>query len=105
MTAGDADLYGALDIKLYANAGWSGCSNPGVNFVPGKGCAVYEGPLSGLTSSDVLHATQWGADPTLIPGNSLSMTMDVSLPDTGTDQNDLQGQTTTFDLILNAFNP
>jgi len=102
MTAGDSILYDALNAKLYANAGWGGCSNPGVVFVPGKGCTVYDGPLNGLTG-DILHATQWGAHPDLIPGNSFTMTLDVELPIGAGDS--LQGKSTTFDLVVDAYNP
>jgi len=102
---GDVDLYNALTAKLYANAGWSGCSNPGVTFVPGKGCTVYNGLLSGMSQADVLRATQWGAHPDLIPGNSLSMWLEVELPNTGGDQSALMGKSTTFDLNIDAYNP
>jgi len=101
-TGGDAGLYAALTTDLYANAGWGGCSNP-VPFVPGKGCQVYSGPLSGLVNADVLLATQWGAHPSLTPGTSLTMTLDVTLPTTADDT--LQGKSTVFDLIVNAQNP
>jgi predicted ribosomally synthesized peptide with SipW-like signal peptide len=101
-TAGDDSLYNALQAKLYANAGWGGCSNAGVAFVAGKGCTVYSGPLSGL-DGDILHATQWGAHPDLIPGNSFTMTLVVELPvDAG---NELMGKSTTFDLVIDAYNP
>ena len=101
-TAGDDILYNSLTAKLYANAGWSGCSNAGVIFVPGKGCTVYSGPLSGLTG-DILHATQWGAHPSLAPGNSFIMTLVVELPVGAGDE--LQGKTTSFDLFVDAYNP
>lgn len=102
---GDVDLYNALTAKLYANAGWSGCSNPGVAFVPGKGCTVYNGLLSGINQADILRATQWGAHPDLIPGNSFSMWLEVELPDTGGDQSALMGKSTMFDLNIDAYNP
>lgn len=103
---GDADLYNALVANLYANAGWGGCSNPGVVFVPGKGCRVYSGPLTGLNgsaSTDILHYTQWGAHPDLVPGNSFTMTLDVELPVSA--PSSLMGKSTTFDLIVDAYNP
>ena len=107
MTSGDAILYNALQVRLYANAGWSGCSNPGTNpFVPGKGCTVYNGPLSGLTGTaaqDILHATYWGSQAELAAGNSLTMLMEVELPVSADDT--LQGKTTTFDLGMTAYNP
>lgn len=102
-TGGDAGLYGALQADLFANAGWGGCTNPGVVFVSGKGCQVYSGALSGLTNADVLNATQWGVHPSLVPGNSFTMTLDVTLPTTADDT--LQGKSTVFDLIFNAQNP
>lgn len=105
-TSGDLSLYNALDARLYANAGWGGCSNPGVVFVPGKGCTVYNGPLSGLTglsSQDILHATQWGTQASLAAGNSLSMILEVELPTSA--GNSLQGKSTTFNLNMTAYNP
>ena len=102
MTSGHSALYNALTAKLYANAGWGGCSNGGVVFVPGKGCTVYNGPLNAL-DGDILHATQWGAHPDLIPGNSFTMTLVVELPVSA--GNDLQGKSTTFDLVIDAYNP
>ncbi|MCX6811293.1 MAG: hypothetical protein NT039_01170 [Candidatus Berkelbacteria bacterium] len=103
---GDVGLYDALVVDLYANAGWGGCSNPGVVFVAGKGCRVYHGGLSGLdgsTPTDILHYTQWGAHASLAPGNSFTMTMDVMLP-VGADSS-LMGQTAVFDLVVDAYNP
>lgn len=105
-TSGDAELYGVLDARLYANAGWGGCSNPGVVFVPGKGCTVYNGLLSGLTGTsaqDILHATQWGPHASLAAGNSLSMLLEVELPVSA--GNEFQGKSTTFDLSMTAYNP
>lgn len=105
--SGDPDLFNALQARLYANAGWSGCSNSATNpFVFKKGCTVYNGPLSGLTgtsSQDVLHATQWGAQASLEAGNSLSMILEVELPVTAGD--DLQSKSTSFDLTMTAYNP
>lgn len=103
MTSGDSDLYDALTARLYANAGWSGCSNGGVAFVAGKGCEVYNGPLSGLTQADILNATQWGSHPSLVPGNSFTMTFEVELPETYTDQGALMGKSTTFDLNVDGY--
>lgn len=102
MESGDSDLYNALEASLYANAGWGGCSNPVVVFVPGKGCTVYDGLLKDL-DGDILHATQWGLHPDLIPGNSFTMTFVVELPVSAGDS--LQGKSTTFDLIIDAYNP
>lgn len=105
-TGGDSVLYNALKAKLYANAGWGGCSNPGVVFVPGKGCEVYNGNLSGLTGTsaqDILEHTQWGPQASLAPGSSLSMLMEVELPATA--GNSLQGKSATFDLVMTAYNP
>lgn len=102
---GDGTLYGALVAKLYANAGWGGCSNPGTNpFVAGKGCTVYNGPLSAMSQADILMATQWGAHPDLIPGNSFSMLLEVELPNSG-DQSALMGKSTSFDIVVDAYNP
>lgn len=101
-TSGDDDLFNALNAALYANAGWSGCSNAGVDFVAGKGCTVYEGPLKDL-DGDILNATQWGTHPDLVPGNSFSMTLVVELPESA--GNDLMGKTATFDLLIDAYNP
>jgi len=107
MKSGNTELYNALQARLYANAGWSGCSNPITHpFVAGKGCTVYSGPLSGLVGTpdqDILHATQWGSQAELAPGNSLSMLLEVELPVTA--DNSLQGKTTTFDLTMTAYNP
>jgi predicted ribosomally synthesized peptide with SipW-like signal peptide len=103
---GDSGLYDALVADLYVNAGWGGCSNLGVTFVPGKGCRAYHGALAGLdggASTDLLHYTQWGAHPDLVPGNSFTMTLDVELP-TGAD-NSLMGKSTTFDLVVDGYNP
>ncbi|NTW89293.1 MAG: hypothetical protein HGB37_00030 [Candidatus Moranbacteria bacterium] len=94
------ELFNALTVSLYANAGWGGCSNPGVSFVAGKGCEVYKGPLSGLSGVDILHATQWGATPSLAAGSSLTMTLDAELPETGGDQSTLQGMLAQFDLSI-----
>lgn len=103
MTSGDSELYDALVAKLYANAGWGGCSNPVTNpYVAGKGCTVYNGPLNAL-DGDILHATQWGAHPDLVPGNSFTMTLVVELPVSA--GNELQGKSTTFDLVIDAYNP
>lgn len=107
MTAGDLALYNSLNAKVYVNAGWSGCSN-GNPFVPGKGCEAYNGKLKNLkgdTTTDLLHATQWGAHPSLAAGNSLAVTLVVEFPNTGGDQSSLQGKSTTFDLMFNAYNP
>ncbi|MDP3997284.1 MAG: TasA family protein [bacterium] len=102
-TAGDNNLYNKLEARLYANAGWGGCSNADVTFVAGKGCEVYNGLLKDMTEEDVLHATQWGATPVLAHGNSLTMTLDVQLPSTV--GNGVQGETTTFDLLFDAYTP
>jgi len=99
-TSGYSPLYNALEAKLYANAGWGGCST--AVFVAGKGCTVYSGPLSGL-SGDILHATDWGVHPDLVAGNSLTMTLVVELPVSA--GNFLQGKSTTFDLNIVAYNP
>jgi predicted ribosomally synthesized peptide with SipW-like signal peptide len=105
-TSGDSGLYNQLMIDLYANANWSGCSSAGVTFVAGKGCLVYSGylkNLNGATDKDILHATQWGAHPDLIPGNSLKMTMDVSL--SASAPSSLMGKTTVFDVYVDGYNP
>lgn len=96
------DLYNALKARLYANAGWGGCSNVGVLFVAGKGCTVYNGFLSGLVAADILHATYWGVHPDLVPGNSFTMTLEVELPDSG-DQSALMGKSAFFDLKINGY--
>jgi len=104
--SGHSGLWGKLNVDLYANAGWGGCSNPGVVFVPGKGCRVYSGALAlldGGGATDILHATQWGPHPDLIPGNSLTMTMDVSLPAGA--GNSVMGQSVVFDLYVDGYNP
>jgi predicted ribosomally synthesized peptide with SipW-like signal peptide len=101
---GDSGLYSALWAKLYANADWGGCSNPGTNpYVAGKGCTVYNGLLSALSNEDILMATQWGLHPVLAHGNSFTMTLDIELPETHTDQGALMGKSTTFDLLFNAY--
>jgi predicted ribosomally synthesized peptide with SipW-like signal peptide len=102
-TAGSNQLYNQLNAMLYANAGWSGCSNSGVNFVSGKGCEVYSGPLKDMNEADILHATQWGASPDLATGNSLTMTLVVELPTSA--PSSVQGTSTTFDLLIDAYNP
>jgi predicted ribosomally synthesized peptide with SipW-like signal peptide len=101
--AGDSVLYDSLEARLYANAGWGGCSNGGVNFVAGKGCEVYDGLLKDLSAEDILNATQWGAHPSLVPGNSFTMTFEVELPENGTDQSTLMGKSTTFDLLVDGY--
>ena len=101
--SGDVNLYNALVGKVYVNAGWSGCSNPRVQFVAGKGCKAYEGSL-GSMDADILYATQWGTHPSLVPGNSFTMTLEACLPNSG-DQNALQGLSTMFDFVFNAYNP
>lgn len=102
---GDTPLKDNVTLALYANAGWSGCSNPGVVFVPGKGCTIYSGLLNGMTEQDVLHFTQWGAHASLPAGNSITINYDFGLPNTGGDQNAMQGQTTAFDLVVTGYNP
>lgn len=106
-TSGSSALYNNLQARLYANAGWTGSSNPGTHpFVSGKGCTVYSGPLSGLTGTsaqDIMHATQWGPHATLPAGWSLTMLLEVELPTSA--GNSLQGKTTTFDLVMTAYNP
>jgi hypothetical protein len=52
-----------------------------------------------------LYATQWGSHPVLAPGNSLTMTLEVELPDSGSDQSNLMGKSITFDLAIDAYNP
>ena len=102
--SGNLALYNALDAKLYANAGWGGCTNNGTNpFVPGKGCTVYDGSLSALLNADVLDATQWGVHPSLVPGNSFTMTFEVGLPETGLDQTSLMGKQAVFDLEIDGY--
>lgn len=104
-TSGDTSLYNTLNAKLYANAGWGGCSNA-VPFVSGKGCQVFSGhlhDLNGSAAQDILHATQWGTHPDLPAGWSLTMTLDVELPVSA--PSSLMGKTTTFDLQLTAYNP
>lgn len=103
--SGDNDLYNALTARLYANAGWGGCSNAGVAFVAGKGCEVYNGPLKDMYQADILHATQWGVHPDLIPGNSFNMLLEVELVNTASDQSALMGKSTMFDLDVDAYNP
>jgi len=99
-TSGDEGLYNILTAKLYANAGWGGCSNS-VPFVAGKGCQVYSGLLKDMNKADILNATQWGVHPALAHGNSLTMTLDVELPiATG---NEMQGKSSTFDLLVDAY--
>jgi len=102
-TGGDDALYDALQARLYANAGWGGCSNAGVTFVSGKGCTVYDGLLKDMNAEDILNATYWGAHPPLVPGNSFTMTFEVELPETHTDQGALMGKSATFDLDIDAY--
>ena len=101
--SGDTDLYNELVARLYTNVGWGGCSNPGVTFVSGKGCEVYNGLLKDMSAEDILHATQWGTHPSLVPGNAFTMTFEVELPETHTDQGALMGKSTTFDLLVDAY--
>ncbi len=48
---GDQELNNALMVDLFANAGWSGCSNSGVEFIPGKGCRIYTGLVKDMTEN------------------------------------------------------
>ena len=88
--SGDTDLSDALTIELGADRGW------------GTWMPVYStGSLSGLTDADLL-TPRWSD---LAPGNSEIIHYKVCLPDTGVDQNELQGKTTSFDFEFQAFNP
>ncbi len=102
---GDQELNNALMVDLFANAGWSGCSNSGVEFIPGKGCRIYTGLVKDMTEKDVLEYTQWGSHASLSPGSSITINYDVYLPDTGGDQNELQGKSSNFDFVITAYNP
>ncbi|HLN18617.1 MAG TPA: TasA family protein [Patescibacteria group bacterium] len=103
---GDYNLRTALTLSLYANAGWSGCSNSGVSFVAGKGCQIYAGQLlTAAPERDVLEYTQWGSQATLAPGHSVTINYEVCLPNTSSAQNYLQGKTADFDFGITAFNP
>lgn len=102
---GDSPLQDNVTLALFANAGWGGCSNPGVVFVPAKGCQIYNGLLTGMTEQDILHYTQWGAHPSLPAGNSITINYDFGLPNTDSEQNAMQGQTTAFDFVVTGYNP
>ena len=56
-----------------------------------------------MSAEDILHATQWGTHPSLVPGNSFTMTFEVELPETHSDQSALMGKSTTFDLLVDAY--
>jgi len=103
--SGDTNLQDALMLDLYANAGWSGCSNPTVTFVPGKGCRIYTGLVKNMTEDDVLHYTQWGTQASLAAGSSISIKYDVYVPNTASDQNSLQGKSNSFNFVVTAYNP
>ena len=84
---GDTDLYDALTIKVEANRGWA------------TRMPVYEGALSGLSEANLL-SPRW-AD--LAAGNSEDVFYKVCLPiEAG---NSLMGKSTTFDFLVDAYNP
>ena len=85
--SGDTGLFDALQVKIEANRGW-----------PTR-MLVYEGSLSGLLEKDLL-SPRW-AD--LIAGSSEDIYYQVWLPSSAGD--DLQGKSTTFDFVVDAYNP
>lgn len=84
---GDTDLYDALEVTIEANRGW-----------PTR-MAVYSGALNGAFEEDLL-SPRWTE---LIPGSSEDVYYNVCLPITAGD--DLQGKSTTFDFVVDAYNP
>src|SRR4030042_4028906 len=57
--------------------------------------AYATGALKSLTNANIL--VSWF--PELIPGNSVRVQYDICLPDSGGDQNSLQGKVCTFDFV------
>jgi len=101
-TSGDVALYNALEIDVY-DSGWnSDCGDEDDNL-------IYSGPLSGLTGSS--NRTQTSdddpnssgpGDDNVMPGNSQRICQRIRFPDTGGDQNALQGKSVTFDEWFDA---
>ena len=81
---GGLGLCGLLKIKVEVNRGWATWQ------------VAYNGDLSGLANTDLLHPN-WTE---LIPGSSESMRYTVWLPDTGGDQSSLMGKTATWDFVV-----
>jgi predicted ribosomally synthesized peptide with SipW-like signal peptide len=81
---GGSGLCGLLQINVEVNRGWSTWHQ------------AYNGSLSGLSNVDLL-SPRWTE---LIAGSSEMMRYTITLPDDGTDQSALMGQTATWDLVV-----
>jgi predicted ribosomally synthesized peptide with SipW-like signal peptide len=84
---GDEDLFDELSLKVEANRGWP------------EWMGVYDDPLSALVEGDLL-GTRWSE---LAPGHSHDVRYEVCL--SASAGNELQGKTTSFDFIIDAYNP
>lgn len=84
---GDTALYEALEVTIEANRGWP-------TWMP-----VYNGLLKDLFEGDLLD-DRWSD---LAAGNSEDVKYNVCLPTTAGD--DLQGKSTTFDFVVDAYDP
>jgi len=85
--SGDTGLYNTLTAKIEANRGW-----------PTR-MLVYNGPLSGVSEEDLL-TPNWTE---LTAGNSEDIFYEICLPTTA--DNTLMGKSTTFDFLVDAYNP
>ena len=85
--SGDTPLFNALTAKIEANRGW-----------PTR-MLVYDGALSGLSEGDLLDG-RWTD---LAAGNSEDVYYEICLPLSA--DNTLMGKSTTFDFLVDAYNP
>lgn len=87
VSATDNDLWKALTVKIER------CAGP---------CEIaYNGKLKDLNEKNILMSWYSGG---LAPGNSETIKYKVCLPKDG-DQNNLQGDSVTFDFVVDAYNP
>lgn len=84
---GDAGLFNTLTVDIEANRGWPTWMN------------VFEGNLNALNQKDLL-TPNWTE---LIPGSSEDVKYSVCLPANAS--SGLQGKTTEFNFVVNAYNP
>lgn len=88
VSATDNALWKALTVKI------ENCAGP---------CeTAYEGKLKDLDDVDLLMSWYSGG---LLPGYSETIKYNVCLPDDGSAQNDLQGDSVVFDFVVDAYNP
>lgn len=85
---GNTELCDALTVKIEANRGW-----------PTRMLVYDTGSLSGVSEEELL-SPRWTD---LAAGNSEDVFYDVCLPTTAGD--DVQGDTCTFDFVMDAYNP